>query len=422
MKITTVDEVLSILFNEMGTVTLAILVLLFGSYVKKRVNFLRKYCVPTPVIGGIIFALLNLLLYKTEIVSVNLTNTYQNDFQFMFFTIVGYGASITLLKKGGSKLIKYFILTGILILSQGILGVIAADIAGVHRIYGIISGPAPLAGGHGSVAAYGQMAEDLRHNGAMVIGMASATFGLIAGSLLGGPLCDRLIRKNNLKNTESFVYKNYSLNNNIGEEERDYIKEEDVLKTTNDITVQSVFKHIAIIGVFMTTGNYLGNIITELFKVSLPGFVGPMIVAFVVRNFNEKFNWFNVNQTLLDSMSDISLGIFLSMAMISLKLWELFELAIPLLIILSVLLAFTLIFVYFVVFTILGKDFDSAVMCAGLIGHGLGATPNAIANMESVSEKYGVSRVAFLIVPIVGGFLQDLFLVPVNVFLINLFG
>ncbi|NLW43357.1 MAG: sodium:glutamate symporter, partial [Tissierellia bacterium] len=143
---------------------------------------------------------------------------------------------------------------------------------------------------------------------------------------------------------------------------------------------------------------------------------------FVVRNFNEKFNWFNVNQTLLDSMSDISLGIFLSMAMISLKLWELFELAIPLLIILSVLLAFTLIFVYFVVFTILGKDFDSAVMCAGLIGHGLGATPNAIANMESVSEKYGVSRVAFLIVPIVGGFLQDLFLVPVNVFLINLFG
>lgn len=117
MKITTVDEVLSILFNEMGTVTLAILVLLFGSYVKKRVNFLRKYCVPTPVIGGIIFALLNLLLYKTEIVSVNLTNTYQNDFQFMFFTIVGYGASITLLKKGGSKLIKYFILTGILILS-----------------------------------------------------------------------------------------------------------------------------------------------------------------------------------------------------------------------------------------------------------------------------------------------------------------
>ena len=194
------------------------------------------------------------------------------------------------------------------------------------------------------------------------------------------------------------------------------------MTTIKKVTPLDAFVHIGLIGVFMTLGNWVGVAAGNLFSISLPGFTGPLVVACVVRNLNEKFHWFKVNEDILNFMSEVSLGIFLSMAMISLNLWQLFDLAIPMLIILMLLLVITLAFVYYIVFRVLGGDFHAAVMCAGLTGHGLGATPNGIANMDSVSETYGVSRLAFLIVPIVGGFLQDMFLVPINVFMINLLG
>lgn len=413
MQIAITNGALSLTFSAFGTVTVAVLVLLLGGWVKKKVPFCQKYCLPAPVIGGVIFALVNLILHQTGIVSITLATAYQNDFQFMFFTIVGFGASIALLKRGGGKLIKYFLLVGLLIVGQSVVGVFASDLAHVPRIFGILCGPASLAGGHGSVAAYGQMLEDMGYTGSLVVGMAAATFGLITGSLFGGPLADRLIRKNNLKNTD--------LESKLSDVQNE-AAEITSSGTSKSVNVQSIFVHIAVIGIFMTLGNYLGNILGSLTGVSLPGFVGPMIIAFIARNLNERIHFININDAILDKMSAISLGIFLSMVMISLHLWELFALALPMMIILGIELVFTLLFIYFVVFRVMGKDFDSAVMCSGLTGHGLGATPNGIANMESMSEKYGVSKLAFLIVPIVGGFLQDIFLVPINVFLINWLG
>lgn len=421
MSISMSEGILSLVFSEMGTVTLAVLVLLLGNYIKSRIYFFEKYCIPAPVIGGIIFSVLNLIFHQSNLVSITLTKTYQDDFMFMFFTIVGFGASIALLKEGGPKLIKYFVLTGVLISLQGIFGILSASLAGVDQMLGIIAGPASLAGGHGSVAAYGQMLEDIGHTGVMVTGMAAATFGLIGGSIFGGPLCERLVQKHNLKSTSKDGLENdvTTIDTTKNKKKKVTIRHN---VDTGEVLLNELFKHIAIIGLFMTLGNYLGTILGNLLSISLPGFVGPMLIAFTVRNLNEKYEWFQVNQVLLDKMSDLSLGIFLAMAMISLNLWELFDLAIPLLIILTLELILTLLFIYYIAFRILGKDFDSAVMCAGLTGHALGATPTGMANMESVSSKYGVSRLAFLIVPIVGGFLQDMFLVPINVLLINLFG
>lgn len=407
-------------FSAFGTVVLAVLMLLLGSAIKRRSGFCQRYCIPAPVIGGVFFALANLLFHVTGCISITLDNTYQNDMQFMFFTIVGFGASFRLLRRGGKKLVVYFLLTGLLIILQAGVGILGATITGISPIYGIICGPAPLAGGHGSVAAYGEMLEGLGHSGAMVAGMAAATFGLIAGSFLGGPICERLVRRDKLQ-TPGPGGATQAQHTAIEPDETEQAP-------TNEVSVQSMFFHLALIGGFMViggiVGTYLGKGLSALTggNISLPGFCGPMLVAFLVCNLNDHFRWFRVNDRVLHGMEELSLGIFLSMAMISLELWQLVDLAIPMLVILFMELVMIVAYLYFVVFRCMGRDYEAAACCAGLCGHGFGATPNGIANLGSVSERFGYPTLAFLIVPIVGGFLQDIFLVPVCVMLINLFG
>ncbi len=400
-------------FTAFGTVIIAVLTLLLGYKIKKHVKFCQKYCLPAPVIGGTLFALVNLLFYLTGNINIVLDSTYQNDMQFMFFTIVGFGASFSLLKKGGKKLICYFLLTGTLIIIEAIVGIAGAQLTKIPLVYGLLCGQIPLAGGHGSVAAYGEMIEAMGYSGGLVVGMAAATFGLLIGSFFGGPLCTRLIRKYNLS---------------VPGGKAEQVLEEISSDSTEapPITAQDIFKSLVLIGTFMVIGGilgeYLGNGLSVLTggNISLPGFCGPMLVAFIVRNINEKAHLFTINERILNAMEDFSLGIFLTMAMISLKLWELASLAIPMLVILLIETIIVLLFIYFIVFRFLGKDYNAAACCAGLCGHGFGATPNGIANLVSVSERFGYPKLAFIIVPIVGGFLQDIFLVPVSIFLINM--
>lgn len=412
------DSTFGITFSAFGTVTLAVFVLLLGVLIKKRWKFAQKYCIPTPVIGGIVFAVFNLICHATGLIHLTLNTAYQNDFQFMFFTIVGFGASIGLLKKGGKKLIIYFIMVGVLICTQSVIGVFGAKLTGLHPVFGIVCGPAPLCGGHGSVAAYAQMLEDMGYDGTMVTGMAAATFGLVIGSFFGGPLGERLIRKNKLTTP-------------VGLTAEQALKDSEEAagnEQSAPVTSNSIFAHIALIGGFMVVGGVVGTYLSKGLgaitggSITLPGFCGPMIVAFIVRNINEKAHWFQINDKILAGMEDISLGIFLSMAMIGLNLWQLVDLALPMLIILVVEAVFTLAIIYFVVFRLLGKDYEAAACCSGLCGHAFGATPNGVANLGAISDRFGYPKLAYVIVPIVGGFLQDLLLVPVNVFLINLLG
>lgn len=425
-------------FTAFGTVIIAVLLLLLGYQIKKRVKFCQKYCLPAPVIGGALFAFANLMFHLTGRFSIGLDSSYQNDMQFMFFTIVGFGASFTLLKKGGKKLILYFLLTGALILLQTFLSIVGANITGIPKVYGLLCGPIPLAGGHGSVAAYGEMIENLGYDGGIVVGMAAATFGLIIGSFFGGPLCARLVRKYHLQPVSDIQGGAASgiADNKLTTKAGGQIDEACPAGThlpdrdkdggaAGEVTVQAIFKHLALIGGFMVIGGVLGTYLGKGLSgltggsISLPGFCGPMLAAFLVRNVNDKVSLFHVNEKILSVMEELSLGIFLTMAMISLKLWELASLAVPMLVILLIETAAVLLFIYFVVFRLMGKDYNAAACCAGLCGHGFGATPNGIANLGSVSERFGYPKLAFLIVPIVGGFLQDIFLVPVNVFLIN---
>lgn len=252
------------------------------------------------------------------------------------------------------------------------------------------------------------MIEGLGIKGATTVGMAAATFGLISGGLLGGPVTKYLIEKHNLENKQSGeAYVSLA-------EARGITKEE-------PISGNRVMQTLGIILVAMTVGAIASKWIESTFKLVLPGYVGAMFVAVILRNLNDHFRLVRIHEQSVDMIGDVTLGIFLSMALMTLKLWELFDLAIPMLVILIGQVVWMAVFTIFILFPLLGRDYDAAVMCAGMCGHGLGATPNAVANMSAVTEKYGPSTKAFLIVPLVGAFLIDLFGIPSILTFINIF-
>ncbi len=406
MNFEIIDNILKIKMDSVGTLALAVLLLILGYFLRGKISFFEKFCIPAPVIGGLLFAIFNLVFWKTNIVNFELDTTFQSPFMIAFFTTVGLGASISLLKKGGKLLIIYWLLSGALGLIQNLIGVGLAKVTGIAPIYGLMAGAISMVGGHGAATSFGETAESLGFNGALVLAIAAATFGLVSGGLLGGPVAKRLITKHNLTPSPD----NY---------EKTQDKTENSVKT--EATTKTIMKQIALISACMTVGTVVGSLFSKTFDLVLPGYVGAMFVAVIVRNINEKLKFMNIDTRFVDKFGDVSLGIFLSMALMSLKLWELMDLAIPMVIILVAQVTFIVCYVFFVVFPLLGKDFDAAVMCAGMLGSGLGATPNAMANMGSVTEKFGPSKRAYMIVPIVGAFLIDIITLPGIVWFVNMF-
>ncbi|MGH4117227.1 sodium/glutamate symporter [Clostridium sp.] len=409
MKTELIEGLLTLKVDMVATLATAVLILLFGYYLITKVSFFKKFCIPAPVIGGLLFSILALILKQSGIITISMDTTFQSPFMIAFFTTVGLGASFKLLKKGGTCLIIYWLLCGVLAISQSVIGVVFAKITGVHPMFGIMAGTVSMEGGHGGAAAFGKTAEAMGFTGSTTIAIAAATFGLICGGLIGGPIAKHLIDKYKLKPSTSNKYDAKSFEDTVGVSEN------------TKITTTIVMTHMAIITVCMTIGSIGSVWFSSITGFSLPGYVGAMFVAVAFRNINDKLKIVNLDYYTIDLMGNVSLGIFLSMALMTLKLWELVGLAGPLLIIVSIQVVFVILYTVFVVFKFLGKDFDAAVMAAGMAGHGLGATPNAIANMGAVTEKYGPSPKAFLIVPLVGAFLIDLIGIPTIVFFMNLF-
>ena len=406
MKYMLVNGLPTLIFNSIATIAVALITLLIGQWLKNRVNFLRSYCIPAPVIGGVLFSLLTLALYSGGLINISLTPTYQGDMQNMFFTCVGFGISISLLTNGGSRLIKYFILEGILILLQAGASIIGAYTSGLDPALAVVCGPAALAGGHGNAAAYGSMLEEMGHQGAVAIGMAAATFGLITGSFFGGPMAKRLITKHNLKKDDSADNINLDIR---GGEEKGY-------------SLISVLGHVALVCALVTVGGLIQDGVYTAFDIKIPVFVGAALLASVIANINESMHLLPIDIRLMEKIQDFTLNVFLALAMTSIKLWQLVSLALPMMITLAIGLALTLCFIYIVVFRVCGRNFDAAVMCAGMCGHGLGATPNGLANMDSVSQVFGMSKIAYLCVIVTGGIVGDWILLVVNTTMVNVFG
>ncbi|WP_409369326.1 sodium/glutamate symporter [Lysinibacillus sp. 38-6] len=389
--------------NQITTIFLAVALFAFGSFLINKVNFLKRFCIPAPVVGGLLFAALTTILKTTGVLEISLDTSLQSLFMITFFTTIGLGASFKLVKLGGKLLVIYWLACGFLALMQNVIGVSLASLMGIHPLIGMMAGAVSMEGGHGAAAAFGQTLEDLGISSAMTIGAAAATCGLVAGGLIGGPIVKYLVGKYNLtpdeQETEAVDYENKN----------------------EQITSDSFFTQVVIITFCMAVGTYVGTLFSEATGFVLPGYVGAMFVAVFVRNILDKVKPNAINMKSISLIGDVTLGVFLSMALMSIKLWEIADLALPLFVIVFVQVLFIVLFCIFVLFKLLGKNYDAAVMVAGFAGHGLGATPNAMANMSAVVQRFGPSTKAFLVVPIVGAFLIDVFGIPIIITTINLF-
>ena len=374
--------------NMAETVGFAIILLLLGRWIKRRVNFFEKFFIPAPVIGGTLFSIILLIGHQTETFTFSFNDDIKNLLMIAFFTTVGFSASLKILKKGGVGVALFLLAAVILVVMQDIVGPVLAKALGINPLLGLAAGSIPLTGGHGTSGAFGPELEKLGATGATVVAVASATYGLIAGCLIGGPIARRLMIKNNLKPTESKEGVDNSL-----------------LGSTTEVTEESLFSAVVYVGIAMGIGALINNMLAKA-GIKFPVYLMGMVVAAIIRNILD-FNQKQLPFSEIGIVGNISLSLFLSMALMSMKLWQLIDLAVPLIIILLVQTVLMAFFAYFITFNIMGRDYDAAVMSTGHCGFGLGATPNAMANMEPFTKANGQSVKAFFIIPIVGSLFID---------------
>ena len=394
---------------------LAVILLIIGRALRKRIGFLEKYCIPAPVIGGFLFAIITFIFKQSNFLEIKFDTTLQQFFMVMFFTSVGFNASLQVLKKGGKKVFTFLAVAVGLLILQNLVAVGLGPFVGLHPLLALMTGSTPMTGGHGTAAAIAPTIEALGFKGAetaSTIAIATATFGLIAGSMIGGPIADSLIKKYNLLPNEIINERK-----DIHFEEKDI--DENVRKEEKTILDGEKFSYAFFyILIAMGIGSYLSILLKQFLPVlSLPVYIGPMIIAAIMRNI------FDISEKLhapiheISIIEDVSLNLFLAMALMSLKLWQLIDLALPVIILLIAQIILIFFYLRFVTFKIMGGDYDAAVMVSGHAGFGLGATPNGIANMKSVTEKYIYSKVAFFVIPLVGALFIDFF----NVSIITIF-
>ncbi|EIE47397.1 sodium/glutamate symporter [Pseudomonas aeruginosa] len=397
--------------DALSTTALALLLLALGSQLKKRSRWLTRLCVPSPVIAGFGFAFLVWLLRDRGWLDIGLDTSLQTPLMVAFFTTVGLGGSLGLLRKGGKTLLVYLSACWALAILQNLIGVGSAGLLGLDPLLGIMAGAVSLEGGFGAAAAFGPVAERLGAQGATTVALASATFGMVAGGLLGSPVARWLIERNRLPVQAESDNRLEAL----GQQER----RQHAAATLDGNLLLRLLTCVLLV---MVLGFWLGDALEERLGLVLPSYVGAMFIAIVLRNLDDRLGWLRIPDHAVGTLGDVCLGIFLTMAMMSLKFWELENLGLPLLGVLFIQVAVLLLLTIFVLFRLLGRNYDAAVLCAGFLGHGLGATPNAVANMGAVCEHYRVfSHKAFIIVPLCGAVLIDLVAIPAITWFINAF-
>lgn len=407
MKFEFVNGLMKINMDATMTLALAGILLLIGYFIKKKINILNKYCIPAPVVGGFLFMFVTWIGYSTGLFGFQFENLFQSTFMLAFFTTVGLGASFTLLKKGGILLVVYWLICGVISILQNALGIGISKLIGLEAPYAMLASAISMIGGHGAALSYGGTFAEMGYSIAPLVGAATATFGLICAVIIGGPLGRRLIEKNKLTPDKS---ENFDTSIN------------EVNAASNEkLSDLDIIKNVTVILICMAVGSFISGKIGKLINLGFPSYVGAMFVAVIVRNINEKIKFYNFNFGLVDKIGTVMLNLYLSLALMTLKLWELSGLIGGVLLILAAQVIFMVIIAYFVVFRLLGSNYDAAVMCSGLCGHGLGATPSAIVNMTAINEKYGMSRKAMMIVPIVGAFLVDIIYQPATIWFIKMF-
>lgn len=393
----------SLHLNFMLAGALAVVIYYLGMWLKKRSRLLRDFYIPEAVVGGLVFAIVKFSLYELNICQITFDKTLQSFFMTMFFTSVGFAAKASFVRKGGKALVTLGVLCAALIVLQDLLGMTIAKALGQHPLLGLCAGSMPLVGGHGSAGVFGPMIEEIGVRGAQASAMAMATFGLIMGGLLGGPVAGHLIAKYNLAGiplAESVDFKQRGCENVLAEEENEL----DVHSTS-----AGFMRGFAILLFCMGVGSVVTDI-GKSYGVALPPYLGSIIIAAILRNMekdNPKSVFFVPSQEIA-LFAELALNVFLSMALMSLNMWELIGLAGPLAAIALAQMLLMSTYTYFVVFRALGSSYEAAVMVSAICGFGLGAIPTAMANMQAITNKFGIAPLAFLLVPIIGSMVDGI--------------
>ena len=398
------------------TIGLSVILLLIGIKLRKKVNFFEKYCIPAPVIGGFLFSMIVFILRQTNVMEIKFNDTLQKFFMVMFFTSVGFNASLKVLKKGGKKVVIFLFIAVGLCAMQNLVAVALSGFVRIPPLLALMTGSTPMTGGHGTSAAVAPTIEALGpiYKGANAIAIASATFGLIAGSALGGPIANRLINKHKLLpehfTKDKIKHKNEDIDEEVLKRQKPYLDGE---------RFSMAFFYILIA---MGIGSYLSMLIDYLMSITkveahFPIYIGPMIVAAIIRNLSDNIKFMNAPTKEINILEDVALNLFLAMTLMTLRLWELIDLALPVFILLIAQIVLIYIYLNVVTFRAMGSDYDAAVMVSGHCGFGMGATPNGISNMKAVTEKYVYSKMAFFVIPIVG----SLFIDFANISIITIF-
>lgn len=373
------------LFETMALVTI---VYYLGYYLRVKIKFFSKYCIPAPVIGGLIFAILILALRLTGSVSVTLDTTLQGIFMTAFFTSVGFTASVRVLKKGGIKVFVFLGISILLVILQDVIGSLLAGVFGLSPLLGLCTGSIPMVGGHGTAGSFGPLLEDMGVTGATTVAFASATFGLVVGSFLGGFVAKNLIEKNSLKTPKS-PGENHDIPLSDFHEDN-----------TSILCQKRLMNGVSWLFIAMGIGTIISGLIEDL-GLTFPSYIGAMLAAAIIRNLCD-FKNIHLEDHEIEAIGSISLSFFLAMALMGLKLWELFDLALPMIVMLIAQTILMGVFAYFITYRIMGRDYEAAVFASANCGFGMGATPNAVANMDALAAKFGPAPTPYFAVPIVG--------------------
>ena len=383
------------------TLAVAVVALWVGNILKRRIRLLSQFCIPSPVIGGLLFALVSLVGYMSGWIVCSFDDTMKQVCMVFFFTSVGFQANFKTIRQGGRPLLLLVLLVALIVVIQNVVSIGIARSLGFDGLIGMTSGSIPMVGGHGTAGAFGPLLEEMGVSGATTLMTAAATFGLVAGSLIGGPIGRRLIEKFHLLAT--------------AKDETEAIIQESHAEHHDSAYTTAVFQIVVAAGI--------GTIVSYLLSLTgmtFPIYIGGMIVAAVMRNYSELSHRLSIPIDQISDMGGICLSLFLGIAMVTLRLWELAELALPLLLMLSAQLAVMIAFAYFVVFRVMGRDYDAAVLTSGFCGFGMGATPNAMANMQAICDKYRPSVKAYLLIPIVGSMFTDFINSMIITFFVNI--
>ncbi len=384
------------------TMALASAVFYFGVWLKRRLSLLEKFCIPAPVAGGLLFALASFALNVTDIAYITPDTSLQSVFMTAFFTTVGFGADLKLIKQGGKLVAKFVAIVTLLVLLQDVIGVLLAVLLGLEPLMGLCIGSIAMTGGHGNAASFGPMLEEMGITGATVVSVSAATFGLVAGSIMGGPLARRLIMRHKVA---------------LPQKQKE---QESAEQQTAELSGKKLTEAAAEIFAVMGVGSIVSVGISG-FGVTLPSFVGSLITAAVVRNICDAFG-IKLALAEIEAEGELCLDMFLSLALISLKLWELMSLALPMILILLAQTLLMAVFAYFIAFYTMGRDYTACCIAAGLCGFGMGATPNAMANMDAVTLRFGPCKSAYIVVAVVGGLFVNLANSVILTLFINLLG